>query len=126
MKKPGISDGVAAEVMVRGCCSQIKQLPHHLLSSQAPFSMAQNFAAEVLLPAETEDNGPVKSRVLFCNTRGCNDKQVQWSNPRKGKKQRDCECNCPSDASDTHSNLVASRWILFPTALLPSLLLALL
>lgn len=55
---------IAAEVLVRGCCSSLSQLPHHLASSRpAPLAMSDQFMADVLSPVER--NGPFKTRCIL-------------------------------------------------------------
>ena len=78
-----IIDVAAAEVLIRGCCSTLNHTKHHLASPwPPPLSISNEFRAEFLSPVQK--NGQVTSRVLFCNTKGCNQRGVPWSS-RKAK-----------------------------------------
>jgi hypothetical protein len=75
-----IADAAAAEVLIRGCCSKLNHTKHHLASAEPPpLVTTMNFRAEIM--SQTVQNGQVKTRVMFCNTLGCNNQRVPWSKP---------------------------------------------
>ena len=72
----------AAEVLVRGCCSNLNKTKHHLVSPwPPPLLTTSDIKAEFLSPVQK--SGQVTSRILFCNTRGCNRRGVPWSSPQR-------------------------------------------
>ena len=76
----------AAEVLVRGCCSALNNTKHHLVSPwPPPLATSDDFKAEFLSPVQK--NGQVTSRILFCNTKGCNHRGVPWSSLKDTTKE---------------------------------------
>ncbi|TRY74088.1 hypothetical protein TCAL_01588 [Tigriopus californicus] len=71
----------AAEVFLHGCCSALNDTRHHHLktASPPPLATSTQFRAEIL--SQTMQDDHIQTRVMFCNTPGCNSKRIPWSQP---------------------------------------------
>ena len=96
-----ITDVAAAEVLVRGCCSNLNQTKHHLVSPwPPPLLTTSDIKAEFLSPVQK--SGQVTSRILFCNTRGCNRRGVPWSSLKAATAAKEGEHISMSILPSTH------------------------